>query len=112
VNDTATSTADAPAALSVILADGEELANILAKLIKQHIEAIVRLTREGRGGAEIHGSWPALDGAGSDVTLVRRSGRDGTERIDADSMEDHGAAEVADETLVVGEPTARCSGAS
>ncbi len=41
MNDTATSTAAAASALSVILADGEEQANILAKLIKQHIEAIV-----------------------------------------------------------------------
>jgi len=41
MNDTPVAAAAASPALSVILADGEEQANILAKLLKQHIDAIV-----------------------------------------------------------------------
>ena len=56
MNDTMTTAGAAGAALNVILADGEEQANILAKLIKQHIDAIVAADAgKIAAAAKIHG---------------------------------------------------------
>ncbi|HXF50787.1 MAG TPA: hypothetical protein VNM43_03790 [Dehalococcoidia bacterium] len=66
-----------PAALEVVFAEGEEKANIVAKLLKQHIDAIVAAdpskidaARKLRGKLGIHSTEPD-----EKVTLIFEGGR-------------------------------------
>ena len=72
MNDTIINTPAATAVLPVMLADGEEQANILAKLLKQHIDAIVAADAgkataalKIRGKLGLHSTEPEAE-----VTLV------------------------------------------